>query len=122
MVNANDAEKAVYALEKEFENDFQSQDVHQISVIKDVAVISIIGQNLSDFHNPFNALIKNQITPLLFNNTVTGKNVSLVVKENELYKAVNVIHGQVFGIAKKVNIAILYINFLLFLKSYNRHL
>ena len=106
VVDANDAEKAVNALEKEFENDFQAQDVHQISVIKDVAVISIIGQNLSDFHNPFNALIKNQIVPLLFNNTVTGKNVSLVVKEKELYKAVNVIHGQVFGIAKKVNIAI----------------
>ena len=106
VVNMYDAEKAVNALEKEFENDFQSQDVHQISVIKDVAVISIIGQNLSDFHNPFNALIKNQIVPLLFNNTVTGKNVSLVVKEKELHKAVNVIHGQVFGIAKKINIAI----------------
>ena len=106
VVEMNDAEKAVNALEKEFENDFQSQDVHQISVIKDVAVISIIGQNLSDFHNPFNALIKNQIVPLLFNNTVTGKNVSLVVKEKQLHKAVNVIHGQVFGIAKKINIAI----------------
>jgi len=106
VVNSNDAEKAVNALEKEFENDFQSQDVHQISVIKHVAVISIIGQNLSDFHTPFSALIKNQIVPLLFNNTVTGRNVSLVVKEEELYKAVNVIHGQVFGIAKKVNIAI----------------
>ena len=36
----------------------------------------------------------------------TGKNVSLVVKKDELHKAVNVIHGQVFGIAKKINIAI----------------
>jgi homoserine dehydrogenase len=44
--------------------------------------------------------------PLLFNNTITGKNVSLVVKKDELYKAVNVIHGQVFGIAKKINIAV----------------
>jgi homoserine dehydrogenase len=51
-------------------------------------------------------LIKNQIVPVLFNNTVTGKNVSLVVKKDQLHKAVNVIHGQVFGVAKKINIAI----------------
>jgi homoserine O-acetyltransferase len=106
VVNMRDAEKAVDALEKEFENDFQSQDVHQISLIKEVAVISIIGQDLSEFHHPYNALIKNQIVPLLFNNTVSGKNVSLVVKKEQLYKAVNVIHGQVFGINKKVNIAV----------------
>ena len=61
---------------------------------------------MSSFHKPFNALIKNQITPLLFNNTVTGRNVSLVVKKNQLHKAMNVIHGEVFGISKKINIAI----------------
>jgi aspartokinase/homoserine dehydrogenase 1 len=96
----------VLALEQEFENDFYSQDVHQISVVNNVAVISIIGQDLSEFHHPYNALIKNQIVPVLFNNTVTGKNVSLVVRKDELHKAVNVIHGQVFGITKKINIAI----------------
>src|SRR5690606_22160075 len=41
-----------------------------------------------------------------FNNTVTGKNVSLVVKKNQLHKAMNVIHGEIFGISKKINIAI----------------
>ena len=69
-------------------------------------MISIIGQDLSEFHRPYNALIRNQIIPILFNNTITGKNVSLVVKKEELHKAVNVIHGQIFGIAKKINIAI----------------
>ena len=106
IINAAKATDAVLALEKEFEKDFYSQDVNQISIIDNVAVISIIGQDLSEFHHPFNALIKNQIVPLLFNNTITGKNVSLVVKKNELHKAVNVIHGQVFGAAKKVNIAV----------------
>jgi homoserine dehydrogenase len=75
-------------------------------VTENVAVISIIGQDLSEFHLPYNALIKNQIVPLLFNNTITGKNVSLVVKKDQLHKAVNVIHGQVFGVAKKINIAV----------------
>ncbi|WP_282123011.1 bifunctional aspartate kinase/homoserine dehydrogenase I [Algibacter mikhailovii] len=106
IINADQATQAVIALEREFESDFYSQDVNKIDVVDDVAVISIVGIELSSFHKPFNALIKNQITPLLFNNTVTGKNVSLVVKKNQLHKAVNVIHGEVFGISKKINVAI----------------
>ncbi|QVY65034.1 bifunctional aspartate kinase/homoserine dehydrogenase I [Polaribacter sp. Q13] len=106
IIDADRAVEAVSALEKEFENDFYSQDVNHISIVSNVAVISIIGQDLSEFHHPYNALIKNQIVPLLFNNTVTGKNVSLVVKKTELHKAVNVIHGQVFGVTKKINIAV----------------
>ena len=106
VIDADKATQAVIALEREFENDFYSQDVSKISVIDDVSVISIIGIELGSFHKPFNALIKNQITPLLFNNTVTGRNVSLVVRKNQLHKAVNVIHGEVFGISKKINIAI----------------
>jgi len=106
VIKTNRATDAILALEKEFETDFYKRDVNNISVLDDVAVISIIGQELNDFHKPFNALIKNQITPLLFNNTITGKNVSIIVKKNQLHKAVNVIHGQVFGVAKKINIAI----------------
>ena len=106
IIDANRAVEAVAALEREFENDFYSQDVNHISIVNDVAIISIVGQDLSEFHLPYNALIKNQIIPVLFNNTVTGKNVSLVVKKEELHKAVNVIHGQVFGVTKKINIAI----------------
>lgn len=106
IIDAEKANDAVEALKKEFENDFYAQDVNQVAVVKNVSVISIIGQDLSEFHLPYNALIKNQIVPVLFNNTVSGKNVSLVVKKEQLHKAVNVIHGQVFGVTKKVNIAI----------------
>ena len=106
IIDKDKATQAVLALEKEFEHDFYSQDVNQISIVDNVAVISIIGQDLSEFHHPYNALIKNQIVPLLFNNTITGKNVSLVVNKEKLHKAVNVIHGQIFGIAKKINIAV----------------
>ena len=106
IIDANKANEAVIALEREFETDFYTQDVNKIGIIDDVSVISIIGIELSSFHKPFNALIKNQITPLLFNNTVTGKNVSLVVKKGQLHKALNVIHGEIFGISKKINIAI----------------
>lgn len=106
VVDADKATKAMIELEKEFENDFYSKDVNKISVTDDVSVISIIGQDLSTFHKPYTALIRNKIVPILFNNTVTGKNVSLVVKKSELHKALNVIHGEIFGVSKKINIAI----------------
>lgn len=106
IIDKDKANLAVDALKHEFETDFYTQDVNKIDIIDDVSVISIIGIELSSFHKPFNALIKNQITPLLFNNTVTGRNVSLVVKKNQLHKAVNVIHGEIFGLSKKANIAI----------------
>ena len=106
VIPADKAEEAVEALNNEFQSDFQSRDVNNIEIDYDVSVISIIGQQLKDFHKPFNTLIKNQIVPLLFNNTVTGNNVSLVVKRSQLNKALNVIHGEIFGISKKVNIAV----------------
>jgi aspartate kinase len=106
VVDSVKAKKAKAALEAEFEDAFQSQDINTITIIEDVSVISIIGQDLSTFHKPFNALIKNQVVPLLFNNTVTGKNVSLVVRKTDLHKALNVMHGQIFGISKKLNLAL----------------
>ena len=106
VVASKDARRAKQSLELEFEEDFRSKDLNSISIVDDVSVISIVGQDLSTFHKPYNALIKNQIVPLLFNNTISGKNVSLVVRKADLHKAVNVMHGQIFGISKKVNIAI----------------
>ncbi len=106
VVKRNRANQAKQALDKEFSTDFLAKDINLISVVNDVSVISIVGQDLSTFHKPYNALIKNQIVPLLFNNTVSGKNVSLVVNRSDLHKALNVMHGQIFGISKKINLAV----------------
>jgi len=106
IVDAKDGYKAKKVLEDEFKNEFQSKDVSQIYVKENVSVISIIGQSLHSFNQPYSALIKNHITPVLINNTVTGENVCLVVKKSDLNKAVNVIHGEIFGVSKNVNIAI----------------
>jgi homoserine O-acetyltransferase len=106
VIDDDKAKEAVVALEREFESDFYSRDVNNIEIVDDVSVISIVGQDLSTFHKPFNALIRNRITPLLFNNTVSGNNVSLVVKRQDLHRALNVIHGEIFGISKKVNLAV----------------
>jgi aspartokinase/homoserine dehydrogenase 1 len=106
VVNSDKATKALVGLEKEFENDFYTKDVNKISVNDDIAVISIIGQDLSNFHKPYTALIRNKITPILLNNTISGRNISLVIAKEEFKRALNVIHGEIFGVSKKINIAV----------------
>ena len=106
VVSSDKASKALVGLEKEFETDFYTKDVNKISVNDNIAVISIIGQDLTNFHKPYTALIRNKIAPILLNNTVTGRNISLVISQDEFKRALNVIHGEIFGVAKKINIAI----------------
>lgn len=106
VVEAKDAYDAKKALEAEFESDFYTNDVSEVTVNTEVSVISIVGQELATFNKPYDALIKNQIVPILLNNTVTGKNVSLVVKSTHVKKAVNIIHGEIFGISKKINLVV----------------
>ena len=106
IVDAKNGFKAKHVLENEFRNEFQTKDVSKIFITENVSVISIIGQTLNTFHQPYSALIKNNITPILINNTITGENVCLVVKQTELHKAVNVVHGEIFGVSKNIYIAV----------------
>ena len=106
IVASKDAKLAKAAIDEEFSHDFYTNDVSSVSIVDDVAVISIVGQPLSTFHHPYNALIRNQIVPLLINNAVTGKNVSLVLKTEKLHKALNVIHGEIFGVSRRINLVI----------------
>ncbi|NIJ44368.1 aspartokinase/homoserine dehydrogenase 1 [Wenyingzhuangia heitensis] len=106
VVSGTDAHKAKDALGNEFNLDFLSNDINKITITRGVAVVSILGNSLSSFKTSYTALVNNNIKPLLINNTVTGNNVCLVIDNKELRKAVNVMHGEIFGIAKKINVAV----------------
>ncbi len=106
VVSGKDAHKAKDALGNEFNLDFLSNDINKITITRGVAVVSILGNSLNSFKTSYTALVNNNINPLLINNTVTGNNVCLVIENKELRKAVNVMHGEVFGIAKKINVAV----------------
>lgn len=106
VIQSQEAEKAKKALLKEFELDFTNKDIHKITLKKDIVVISTLGKNLASFKNSYNSLINNNIEPILMNNTAGGNDISLVVKKEDFKKAVHVIHGEIFGINKNINIAI----------------
>jgi len=106
LISKKDADLAVKILKKEFALDFYEKDVSSITARKDVSVITIIGQDIDGFTSSFKALSQNNIHILLINNTMNGRNISLVLENKDIPKAVNVIHEHIFGIAKKINIAV----------------
>lgn len=106
VVDNNDAERAVKSLLNEFAHDISNKDVSSISTIKDVSVVSIVGQNLQGFPKSYQSLVKNNIEILLINNNISGNNISLLIDKQQVHKAINIIHSQIFGIAKNINIAI----------------
>ncbi len=106
IVQTKDAKKAKDTLENEFKTEFETFDVNDVHIKNDLVIVSIIGQKLDNFHLSYNSLMKNDISPVLINSSVTGDNISLVLEKNDLYKAVNVIHSKIFGVSTKINIAI----------------
>ncbi len=106
VVQSKDAKKAKITLEKEFKTEFDTNDVNQIQIKNDLVIVSIIGQKLENFHISYSSLMKNGIVPVLLNSSVTGDNISLVLEQKDLNKAVNVIHGKIFGVSAKYNIAV----------------
>ena len=106
VVSDEDASLAVDSLKEEFRAEIKERDISSIAAINQISVITVVGENLSGFSGAYDRLIKNDIEILLINNTLSGKNISLVVNNSDVNKALNVIHSQIFGVAKKINIAI----------------
>ncbi len=100
------ATDAKNVLLEEFNPEFLTNDIQEINVLKDISVITIVGQKISDFSSSIKYLKQNRIPILLINNTISGNNISIVIHKKDTIKAVNVIHSQIFGAVKTINIAI----------------
>lgn len=106
VVDIADAVKTKDALSEVFREDIKVNDVSSIDIVSNLSVVSVVGQDLAAFLKAYAALMANQTIPLLINNTLSGKNIGLVVHDSDLQKAMNVIHGQIFGVNKHVHLAI----------------
>ncbi|MEN8139242.1 MAG: aspartate kinase, partial [Bacteroidota bacterium] len=106
IVDIEDADKAVELLREEFQKEIFSKDINQIFAKKDVSVVSVIGDYLDYFDKVFHALKRNRLDPILFNNSINGNNISIVISDSQTLKAVNVIHSHIFGAERTLNIAV----------------
>lgn len=104
IVNQHDAKKARTILEQEFAEEIKGNDISQIEVNSDLSIIAIIGRHNYALEKAIAGLRKNKIWMYLINNSINGEQISLVVSNNDLKKAANVVHNHVFGANKTLNI------------------
>jgi homoserine dehydrogenase/predicted amino acid-binding ACT domain protein len=107
IVNESDADFARDILNREFAEELNSNDISAITVNNELAIIAIIGRHNYALEKAISGLRKNRIWMYLINNSISGEHISLVVANNDLKKAVNVVHNQVFGATKTLNIVAL---------------
>ena len=98
---------ALRSLKEAFRTEITTGDIQEIKARDSISVITVVGQSIADFSSSLKHLKENKINILLINNTLSGNNISIVLEKKDVKKAVNVIHAQIFGAIKRINIAII---------------
>lgn len=99
-VKNEDAQLAVDAIAGEFSAELQRGEITGIHEEKDLATVAVVGENMK--HTPgiagklFNTLGRNGINVIACAQGATETNISFVIKNNNLTKALNVIHDSFF--------------------------
>ncbi len=95
-----DNEKAVHALEKEFEPEIKLRNELNIQIEKDLSIIAIVGERMKNTPgisaNLFSSLGKNGISVIATAQGSSELNISVVIRKESLKKALNVIHEGFF--------------------------
>lgn len=104
VVNQVDASKTIDLLKKEFKSELLSNDISKISADEEIAIIAITGRHNFALEKAISGLRKNKIWLHLMTNSINGEHISLVISKKDIVKAVNVVHNQVFGAIKSINV------------------
>ncbi|WP_162054558.1 bifunctional aspartate kinase/homoserine dehydrogenase I [Pontibacter pamirensis] len=104
VVNKEDAATAQEVLSAEFHDELLSGDISRIQIDSDKAIIAIVGRHNYALEKAIYGLRRNRIWMYLISNSINGEHISLVVDNKSLKKAVNVVHNQVFGAIKTLNL------------------
>jgi len=95
------AQRTVRALERAFERELARRDIERIAAQDDVAIIAIVGAGMRGTPGiagkVFSALGRNRVNVIAIAQGSSEYNISFVVKEEEMERAVNYIH-QEFGL------------------------
>ncbi len=99
VIDAKDAPLAELTLKEEFEQELLANHISSIYVNTDIAIVAIIGRHNFALEKAISTLRDNRIWMHLISNSITGKNISLVVDRDKLHKAIELVHDEVFGTA-----------------------
>ncbi|GAB3533757.1 bifunctional aspartate kinase/homoserine dehydrogenase I [Pontibacter brevis] len=104
VINKEDAATAQEVLTAEFHSELVNGDISRIQIDSDKAIIAIVGRHNYALEKAIYGLRRNRIWMYLISNSINGEHISLVVDNKSLKKAVNVVHNQVFGAIKTLNL------------------
>lgn len=99
------ARQAKAAIEREFLYEIRGKEMDEVQVESDLAIVAIVGENMK--HNPgtsgrmFSALGKNGVNISAIAQGSSELNISAVVHEQDISKALNVLHEAFFLSDKK---------------------
>jgi aspartokinase/homoserine dehydrogenase 1 len=105
-VESSNAKLAKVAIEKEFQYEILNGEMNEVIVENELAIVAAVGENMK--HNPgtsgrmFNALGKNGINISAIAQGSSELNISAVIKQADISKALNVLHEAFFLSDRKV--------------------
>ncbi|MGJ8593823.1 MAG: bifunctional aspartate kinase/homoserine dehydrogenase I [Aquaticitalea sp.] len=110
-IDENDAERAKIAVDTTFENEISLHKIDSIIVEKDLSIIALVGDNMKNHQGisgrMFSSLGKNNINVRAISQGASERNISAVINENDVKKALNTLHEAFFeGNIKQLNIFI----------------
>lgn len=104
VVDVEDADTAKGALEDEFSFELDNRSISEIKLNTKMAIVAIVGRHNYSLEKAIYGLRRNKIWLHLISNSISGHHISLVIENSNLRKAVNVVHNQVFGATKTINL------------------
>lgn len=105
-IESTKTQQAKVAIEKEFQYEIRSKEMDAIKVEESLAIVAIVGENMK--HNPgtsgrmFNALGKSGININAIAQGSSELNISAVIHQQDIAKALNVLHEAFFLSDRKV--------------------
>lgn len=110
-IDENDAQLAKTAIDAAFENEIALRKIDPIIVEKDLSIIALVGDNMKNHQGisgkMFSTLGKNNINIRAIAQGASEKNISAVILQSDVKKALNSLHEQFFeSKTKQLNVFI----------------
>ncbi|PIA77667.1 bifunctional aspartate kinase/homoserine dehydrogenase I [Gaetbulibacter sp. 4G1] len=110
-IDEKDAESAKTAIDSAFENEIALHKIDPIIIETNLSIIALVGDNMKNHQGisgkMFSSLGKNNINIRAIAQGASEKNISAVIAEKDVKKALNTLHEQFFEIqTKQLNIFI----------------
>ncbi len=110
-IEEKDASAAKEAIDNAFENEIALHKIEPINIETNLSIIALVGDNMKNHQGisgkMFSALGKNNINIRAIAQGASEKNISAVISQNDVKKALNVLHEQFFEAkTKQLNVFI----------------